>query len=55
MIPVMNDLRRYLEITGKGYKVKANCPPNKLEELQKMNEEYKKLTGETLINFKSEG
>lgn len=52
MIPVMNDLMRYLELTDDGYKVKENCPADKLDELKQMNDEYIQLTGDALFTFK---
>lgn len=51
MIPVMDDLRKYLEMTENGYKVKANCPADKLEELKQMNDEYAQNMGESLFIF----
>ncbi len=54
MIPVLNDLKEYLEIAESGYKVKANCPADKLEELKKMNDEYTQNMGEPLFVFDTE-
>lgn len=51
MIPVMNDLMEYLELTEDGYKVKENCPADKLKELKKMNDEYIQIVGESLFVF----
>jgi hypothetical protein len=52
MIPVMNDLMQYLELTDDGYKVKENCPADKLDELKRMNDECTRMTGDTLFIFK---
>lgn len=54
MIPVMNELMKYLEMTENGYKVKANCPADKLAELMKMNDEYTQNMGEPLFVFDTE-
>ena len=51
MIFAMDDLMEYLELTDDGYKVKANCPVDKLEELKKMNDEYTQNMGESLFIF----
>lgn len=54
MIPVMNDLMKYLEITDNGCVVKKNCPADKLKELKKMNDEYLEIMGEPLFVFGSD-
>ena len=54
MIPVLDDLKEYLEMTDEGFKVKANCPADKLEELKQMNDEYKQNMGESLFIFANE-
>lgn len=51
MIFTMDGLREYLEIAENGYKVKANCPADKLAELKQMNEEYLQNMGEALFIF----
>lgn len=51
MIPVMNDLMEYLEPAENGYKVKENCPADKLDKLKQMNDEYIQITGESLFIF----
>lgn len=51
MIPAMNDMMEYLELAESGYKVKENCPADKLDELKRMNGEYIQITGESLFIF----
>lgn len=51
MIPILSDLKEYLEMTEEGYKVKGNCPDDKLEELKQMNDEYMQNMGEALFIF----
>lgn len=51
MIPVMSDLKEYIELTDNGFKVKSNCPADKLAELKQMNDEYIQNMGEALFIF----
>lgn len=51
MIFPMGDLMEYIELTENGYKVKANCPADKLAELKQMNDEYAQNMGEPLFLF----
>ena len=51
MIPAMDDLMQYLELSDDGYKVKNNCPADKIEELKQMNDEYTQTMGEALFAF----
>lgn len=51
MIFALNDYKKYLEMTVDGYKVKPDCPAEKLAELKQMNDEYVKDYGEALFLF----
>lgn len=51
MIFEVSNYIKYLEMTGEGYKVKPDCPADKLEELKQMNEEYENNYGEALFLF----
>lgn len=51
MMPILDDMKKYLEMTEEGYKVKENCPYDKLEELKQINDDYSEITGEQLIKF----
>ncbi len=51
MLPDLRDLTRYLEMTDDGYKVKKNCPADKLDELKRLNDEYMQFVGEPLFTF----
>ena len=51
MIPILSDFKEYLEMTEDGYKVKENCPSEKVKELKQINDEYMQNMGEALFVF----
>jgi hypothetical protein len=54
MIPIAEGLVEYLEETLDGYKVKENCPADKLQELKQLDKEYRLFMGRSLFIFDTE-
>lgn len=51
MILIVEGLTEYLEETLEGYKVKENCPADKLKEIKQLGEEYHLFMGRSLFIF----